>query len=102
MSDNRDRGIEFGALTDDLESETYPMTKQDLVEKYGDRELEHATGSERVREIVSDADEDEEYENADSIHEMLLNMVGEEAVGREGYSDRGAGTAEREGDEQSF
>lgn len=98
MSDNRDRGIEFGDLTDDLESESYPLSKAELLERYGDRELEHSGGSVTVEELLVE-EGDREFDNADAIHEMLLNMVGSEAVGREGYSDRGVGTAEQEGDE---
>lgn len=102
MSDNRDRGIEFGALTEDLESESYPMTKDEIVEKYGDRELEHSNGSSSVAEILPEEGE-EEYENADAVHEILLNMVGEQAVGRDEYSDRGVGTAEQsEEDDPAF
>lgn len=98
MSDNRDRGIEFGDLTDDLESESYPLSKGDLLDRYGDRELEHSGGTVTVEELLVE-EGDREFENADEIHETMLNMVGSEAVGREGYSDRGAGTAEQEGDE---
>ena len=98
MSDNRDRGIEFGDLSDDLKSESYPLSKAELLERYGDRELEHSGGTVTVEELLVE-EGDREFENADAIHEMLLNMVGSEAVGREGYSDRGVGTAEQEGDE---
>lgn len=101
MSDNRDRGIEFGDLTDDLESESYPLTKEELLERYGDRRLEHASGSVTLEELLTE-EGDREYENADDVHEVILNMVGGEAVGREGYSDRGVGNAERTGDEESF
>jgi hypothetical protein len=101
MSDNRDRGIEFGDLTDDLESETYPITKEELLERYGNRELKHASGSVTLQELLVD-EGDREFENADAIHEVVLNMVGEEAVGRQGYSDRGVGNAERTGDEESL
>lgn len=101
MSDNRDRGLEFGDFGDDLEDESYPLSKAELLEKYGDRRIEHANGSDAIREIVSN-ESDEVYESADDVREALLNMVGSEAVGRERYSDRGAGTAERENEEQSF
>jgi len=48
-------------------------------------------------------EDDREFADADEIHETLLNMVGAEAVGRQGYSDRGAGTAEQADDEdESF
>lgn len=102
MSDNRDRGIEFGDLTDDLESESYPISKAELLEQYGDRELEHASGSVTVRELLVE-EGDREFEQADEIHETILNMVGADAVGRQRYSDRGVGTAEQNGDEdESF
>jgi len=102
MTDNRDHGVEFGDLTEDLEAESYPLTKETVVERYGDRELEHASGSVEVREVLVEED-DREFADADEIHETLLNMVGAEAVGRQGYSDRGAGTAEQADDEdESF
>jgi hypothetical protein len=102
MTDNRDRGIEFGDLPDDLAREDYPLTKETLLDRYGDRQLEHSNGSVSVAELLVE-EGDREFQDADEIHETLLNMVGEEAVGREGYSDRGAGTAEQAGDEdESF
>ena len=103
MTDTRDRGLEFGDLADDLEAESYPLSRAELLERYGDREIEHAGGSATLREILPEEDAaQEDYENADEVHEVVLNMVGEHAVGRGGYSDRGVGNAEREGDEESF
>lgn len=101
MTDDRDRGIQFGDLTADLEAEQYPLSKQEVLSRYGDRRLEHASGSTTVREVLS-GEGDGEYEDADAVHQALLNMVGDQAIGREDYTDRSAGTAEREGDEQSF
>ena len=100
MGDNRDRGIEFGDLTDDLESESYPLSKAELVERYGDRELEHSSGEVTLEELLVE-EGDREFEDADEIHETILNMVGAEAVGRQRYSDRGAGTAEQNGDDDA-
>lgn len=101
MEDNRDRGVEFGDLTDDLESEEYPFGKETLLERYGDRELEHANGSVTVREVLPE-EGDREFQSADEVHETLLNMVGAEAVGREGYSDRGDPVEEASEDDESF
>lgn len=103
MSDNRDRGVEFGALADDLADASYPMSTSELLEQYGDRELEHASGSVSLREVLP-AELDREFEGVEDVHDAVLNMIGEAAVGREGYSDRGAGIAEQEenGDEESF
>lgn len=103
MSDNRDRGIEFGDLAEDLSEETYPMTKAELLERYGDRELEHASGTVELSEVLPEEGE-REYGDIGDVQDSVLNMIGEAAVGREGYSDRGAGIAEQDGngDEESF
>ena len=91
MSDNRDMGIEFGDLGEDLANEDYPLTRDELLEKYGDREIEHASGSSTVREVLGTEGPDR-YEGEDEVHQTILNMVGTEAVGRDRYSDRGGST----------
>lgn len=91
MSDNRDMGISFGDLSEDLAAEEYPLTRDRLLEEYGDRELEHASGTTTVREVVGDEGQDV-YESQDEVHQVILNMVGTEAVGRDRYSDRGGTT----------
>lgn len=96
MSDSRDRGIEFGELEAELEQEDYPLTNDDVIERYGDRELEHHRGTTTVREVLGDVEADE-YEDHDELHEAILNMVGSEAVGEEDYSERG--TAMEEGED---
>lgn len=95
MSDNRDMGIDFGDLETDLENETYPMAKEELLEKYGDRTVEHAGGESTVEELIGPLGR-EEFEGQDAIHQSILNMVGSEAEGREGYSDRGGSTPDEE------
>lgn len=95
MSDNRDMGVEFGELTDDLESESYPLTRADLLDRYGDRELEHASGETTLREVLSGEGQDE-YDGPDAVHQAILNNVGTQAVGRDRYSDRGGSRPEED------
>ena len=95
MSDDRDMGIDFGGLTEDLESEEYPLSKTDLLETYGDRELEHANGTVTVEELLGPLGRDE-FDGPDAVHQAVLNMVGQEAEGRPGYSDRGGSTPDEE------
>ena len=95
MSDSRDRGLEFGDLESDLAEESYQMSNDEVVAQYGDREIEHARGSTTVREVLGNIDD--EYEDHDELHEAILNMIGEEAVGDKEYSERG--TAVEEGEE---
>lgn len=91
--DSREQGVEFGELAEDLENEDYPISQDDLVEKYGDRDLGLPSGSETVREVLAPMNE-REYQDADGVRQAIFNMVGDEAVGREGYSDRGGSDPE--------
>jgi len=93
--DTREQGIEFGQLKEKLDSHDYPATNDELVEAYGDYELELPGGSQTLEEILgkrrSESGEGEEirYQSAEDVHQSIHNMVGSDAVGREGYSDRG-------------
>ncbi len=95
--DTREQGIEFGDLAGELEAESYPLSHETLLSRYGDHELELVDDQVSVRAVLSE-DTETEYEDAESVQQAILNMVGSEAVGREGYSDRG-GSAE-DADEQ--
>lgn len=90
-ADSREQGVEFGQLADDLHSHDYPATRREIVDEYGDRELDVADGSQRLEEVlVGRREGDEEtYGNAGEVQQAVLNMIGEEAVGRADYSDRG-------------
>lgn len=96
-SDSREQGIEFGELSEDLENETYPISHDELLERYGDRELELASGETQLRAVLEPENETE-YEDARSVRQAIFTMVGDQAVGREGYSDRGG---ESEGTDSS-
>lgn len=96
-SDDREQGIDFGDLEDELESHDYPVAKDDLVEEYGDRELDLPEGSTTFGEILDGYEPtDGDFESADDVRSAVMNMVGDDAVGPEDYSDRGTGTDENE------
>lgn len=105
MTDTNDRemGIEWGDLNNDLEMYEYPASTDELVEEFGDRELGLPQGTEMFRETLEPVG-DETYESAEDVRQMIYNMIGSEAVGRENYSDRGSGSdnAERESDEETL
>ncbi|WP_255196173.1 DUF5789 family protein [Halorarius litoreus] len=97
--DSRELGVDIGALADELETLSYPTTTDELLEAYGDAELEFSGTTRTLREVLDvQGLDDEEYESAEEVRQMIYNFVGDEAVGREGYSDRG-GTAGDETDE---
>ncbi|NEU58871.1 hypothetical protein [Halorussus sp. MSC15.2] len=99
--DDRTLGLDFSNIEDDLENEEYPISADELLERYGDREIGMSDGSESFREVLVTGG-DEEFESADEVRQTVLNRVGSEAVGRKGYTDRGAGSAEGEDSDESF
>jgi hypothetical protein len=99
--DSREQGVDIGPLADELEDHTYPATTSEIIEEYGDYEIELPDGSQSLSEVLGGLEgEDEEYESADEVRQMIYNMVGSEAVGREGYSDRGGTSTDAEGDSE--
>lgn len=101
--DSREQGIDIGPLADELEDHSYPTTTSELVDEYGHYEVDLPDGSQSFGEILGGIEGiDEEYESADEVRQMLYNMVGSDAVGREGYSDRGGVTdSEESGDDEN-
>ncbi len=99
---SRTHGVEFGDLEQQLESHEYPTTADALVEEYGDHELELPSGEESLSEVLGPyADEhDQQFSDAGEVRQAVLNLVGDQAVGEKGYSDRG-GDQESD-DTQSF
>ena len=98
-NDDRDQGIQFGDLEDELEAIDYPITNEELIERFGDRTLETADQEVRLDDVLAEQS-DTTYESPSDVHDGVLNMVGDEALGREGYSDRGP--AEQDEEQESF
>lgn len=112
---NREYGIKFGSLAEQLATHEYPATTEEIRAAYGDETIELPKGSRTLREVFSSSaknpDESDEivyqsisYESADEVRQAIYNLIDSNAVGRERYSDRDAPTigAERESDEMSF
>jgi len=90
-ADSRELGVEFGDLAEDLEAHEYPTTVDELVDQYGDRELELPGGDERFEEVLEPYTQEPEQQFTDpgEVRQAVLNMVGSDAVGQPRYSDRG-------------
>jgi len=93
-SESREQGVEFGDLREALETHDYPTTQQELIEEYGDETLDLPDGGETLSSVLAEREMAEgngniEYESADEVYQDILNMVGDRAVGRTDYSDRG-------------
>ena len=86
-SSNRELGVEFGTLAGQIEDESYPITKEEFTEKYGDYVIEFSNGTESVRDIFTPFT-DETYESPIEVQHAMFNMVDSRAIGRKNYSDR--------------
>jgi len=72
---------------DSFETHTFPSTTDELIEAYGEIEIELPNGANTLGEVLSRLP-DEEYESSEEALEAAYSMLGEEAIGRKGYSDR--------------
>jgi hypothetical protein len=103
QNDTRQQGVEFGNFGETMESLDYPIDHAELIDHHGDAELGLPSGESSLSTVLEPLqDEDQTYHDADELETMILNMVGDDAVGREGYSDRGVSTESNHDDEDSL
>lgn len=95
----RVQGIEFGDLEQRLQSVSYPVTGDELIGRLGGETVELTDGSLRV-ETALDDHRDQHFGTTDEVLQTLKQMVGSDAFGRAGYSDRGNAMDDR--DDRSF
>lgn len=109
MSDEpgtREQGIEFGDFEDTLDEITYPISTAELLTHYGGETLELPSGTATIESVLSPY-EGEQFEEKEALRQAIFTMVGDDAVGREGYSDRGgspesADVQDERDDQESF
>lgn len=79
---------------DAIGTHTYPATADDLIESYGDLELDLPNGTETFREAfavydgASGRDEPITFVDAEEARAALYAGVSDKAIGRKFYSDR--------------
>lgn len=101
MSDDeqqRRQGVTFGSLADDLESASYPLAEETVLDRYGDRDLAFADGETTVWEVLEPLGVSR-FDTPGGLERAIVSMIEGDAVGREGYTDRGSGTAGEATDE---
>ncbi|WP_226005235.1 DUF5789 family protein [Natrinema salinisoli] len=85
--DSRELGIELGDLQEKLENQEYPIGHDELLEKHGDETIEMSGNTTTLEELIGPLGEDE-YRDYGEVEGAIMNMVGDEAIGRKNYSDR--------------
>lgn len=83
----RELGVDFGKFGAQLEEQTYPITTDELLERYREYELDLPAGTQTVEEIFTPL-QNEQYDSAAAVRQTVFFMVGDRAIGRKFYSDR--------------
>jgi hypothetical protein len=82
-----------------IDAHSYPATAAELIEEYGDLELEVPNGEETFGEALGRLGETT-FEDADDARLAAYSAVSKNAIGRENYSDRDAPSIGENGPEQ--
>jgi hypothetical protein len=72
-----------------LDTHNYPATGEELIDEYGDAELDLPNGDETLGEAMGRLG-DTTYQNSEDAKLAAMSAVSEDAIGRKGYSDRDA------------
>ncbi len=85
--ENRELGVELGDTQETLTNVEYPISHDELLDAHGDEEIEMSGNTTTLEELIGPLGEDE-YQNYGEVEGAIMNMVGDEAIGRKNYSDR--------------
>ncbi|WP_299262391.1 DUF5789 family protein [Halorientalis sp.] len=89
----------LSGLDDRIGAHTYPATTEEVIEEYGDIELELPNGDERLGDVLGRLGT-ETFETAEDVRVAALSAVSSNAIGREGYSDRDPSCIGEDGHDQ--
>lgn len=67
-------GERLGDLDDALEAHDYPTTTDELIEAYGDHQIETRGGEESLEEVLAST-ENQRYDSADDVRSRILGLV---------------------------
>jgi hypothetical protein len=101
MKDNR-LDTDMRLLTnvqDAIDAHSYPATAEELVDEYGDLELETAEGTETFGDALERLD-GTTFADAEEVRLGAYSAVSSDAIGRQNYSDRDAPAIGENGPEQ--
>lgn len=74
-----------------FDAHSFPATTEELIDEYGDLELDLPNGTETLGDALSRIGS-EEYEDAEGAKLAARSGISEKGVGRKFYSDRSAPT----------
>jgi len=91
MTDDSRRveGVDFSEIDPLIDDVSYPITADELVDRFGDVELDRTNAdSIAVAELFEYMGEDR-FDSKNGVRQMLLSQMPQDSEGRTNYSDRG-------------
>lgn len=82
-----------------IDAHSYPATTDELIDEYGDLELEFPNGDETLGDALGRVGKTT-LEDAEDARLLAYSAVSEDAVGRPNYSDRDAPSINEDGPDQ--
>lgn len=76
-------------VEDAIDAHSYPATAEELVDEYGDLELETPNGTETFGDALERLG-DTTFVDAEDVRNSAYSAVSSDAIGRKNYSDRDA------------
>jgi hypothetical protein len=89
----------LSALDETVGAHSYPATTEEVIDEYGDLELELPNGNETLGTVLSRLDS-ETFERYEELQMATMNAMSNNAIGRKGYSDRDPSCIGEDGHEQ--
>jgi len=86
-------------LDETVGTHSYPATTEEVIEEYGDLELELPNGTETLEAVLNRLDS-ETFEQHEDLRMAAMNGMSSNAIGRKGYSDRDPSCIGEDGHEQ--
>jgi len=77
----------LSSVGEKIDAHSFPATTEELIEEYGELELDLPNGTETFGEAMGRL-ESETFEDAAAVRQAAYSAVGSGAIGRKGYSDR--------------
>jgi len=89
----------MSGLSDRMGAQSYPVTTEEVIEEYGDLELELPNGDEQLGDVLGRLGS-ETFESAEDVRIAAISALSSNAIGRENYSDRDPIAIGEDGHEQ--
>jgi len=89
----------LSGLDERMGAQSYPATTEEVIEEYGELELELPNGDERLGDVL-DRLGSETFERPEDVRLAAISAVSSNAIGRENYSDRDPIAIGEDGHEQ--